>query len=71
MEKTITTASELGEIIRHIRTSQGCTFRGLAAECGLSPQTLQNIENGAFAPRLDIVLTILDKLGARMVISRQ
>ena len=70
MEKTVTTAPEVGEIIRTIRTSQGCTFRGLAADCGLSPQTLQNIENGAFAPRLDIVLSILSKLGAKMVITR-
>jgi predicted transcriptional regulator len=35
----------------------------------MSPATVQNIEKGAFSPRLDIIQKILEQLDARMTIT--
>ncbi len=65
----ITTRKDLGRVIRQMRLAKGISIRGLADICGLSPSTVQNIENGAFSPRLDIVLRILSELEGKLIIT--
>ena len=70
IEMEVEGREELGAYIRLMRVTNGVSVRGLAEDCGLSPATVQNIEKGAFSPRLDIVGKILDRLGAKMVIKQ-
>ena len=58
----------LGQYLKLLRVSKGITVRGMADLCDLSPATVQNIEKGAFSPRLDILQRILVNLDARLVI---
>ena len=69
MDKTFTTREELGRCIKEMRISKGISVRGMAELCEMSPATVQNIEKGAFSPRLDIVQKILEQLDARMTIT--
>lgn len=68
IEMDITNREELGKFIRLSRTSQGITVRGMAERCGLSPSTIQNLENGAFSPRLEIIVNILNELGLKLTV---
>ena len=66
----LTTASreELGLLIRGWRVSQGISIRKMAEMADIRPSTVQNVENGAFTPRLDILQRILNVLGKRIAI---
>lgn len=68
-DMTIDDRETLGQMVRLMRVSKGVAIRALAEQCGLSKSTVVNIENGAFTPRLDIVLRILSALGATMRVS--
>ena len=66
----VTTASreELGQLIRGWRVSQGISIRRFAELAGVRPNTVQNVENGAFTPRLDIVQRMMTALGKQLSI---
>lgn len=65
---TITGREDLGAYLRERRTEKGISVRGMAQAAGLVPSTVQNIENGAFTPRLDVILKISDVLGLSLTI---
>ena len=69
VEMEINDRVELGSFIHNVRVSQGITVRGMAEKSGIMPSTVQNVEKGAFSPRLDIIKKMLDALGAKMKIS--
>lgn len=58
----------LGDKITELRTKRGIPIRTLAEMCNLSPRTIQNIQNGDFSPRYDIVEKILRALRAHIEI---
>ena len=66
----LTTASreELGQLIRWWRVSQGISIRRMADLAGLTPSTVQNVEKGAFTPRLDIAQKMLAALNKRLTV---
>lgn len=66
----VTTASreELGQLIRGWRVSQGISIRRFAELAGVRPNTVQNVENGAFTPRLEIVQRMMAVLGKKLSI---
>ena len=59
----------LGQYLHFRRVALGISYRKLAEMSGLTPSTVQNVENGAFTPRLDIILKMLGVLGKRLTIS--
>ena len=65
---TITDRKSLGAYIKHEREQQGISVRKMAELAGIQPSTVQNVENGAFTPRLDVVQHILSVLGKRLTI---
>lgn len=64
----LTTASreELGQLIRGWRVSQGISIRHMAEMADIRPSTVQNVEKGAFTPRLDILQRLMAVLGKRI-----
>lgn len=58
----------LGQYIRGVRVSNGISIRKMAEMADIRPSTVQNVENGAFTPRLDILQRILNVLGKRIAI---
>lgn len=58
----------LGQYIRGVRVSKGISIRRMADLAGLTPSTVQNVENGAFTPRLDIAQKMLAALDKRLTI---
>ena len=67
-EEEVEVGDDFGSYVKMARVSRGISVRGMAEACGLSPQTVQNVENGAYSPRLDIVLRMAKILGLRMTI---
>lgn len=59
----------LGQILRGARIRQGISIRKMADLAGLTPSTIQNVENGAFTPRLDIILKMAGALGLTLTLS--
>lgn len=65
---TIGDRESLGQWLRGVRVSAGISVRKMAELAGIQPSTVQNVENGAFTPRLDIVQRMLDVLGKSLSI---
>lgn len=56
----------LGQWLRGLRISRGISVRKMAELSGIQPSTVQNVENGAFTPRLDVLQRMLDVLGKQL-----
>lgn len=67
-DEEVEVGDDFGQYIKMARVSRGMTVRGFATMCGLSPQTVQNVEGGAYSPRLDIVQKMAAVLGLRITI---
>ena len=66
VEMEINDRVELGSFIHNVRVSQGITVRGMAEKSGIMPSTVQNVEKGAFSPRLDVITRIFEVLGVKL-----
>ena len=62
----ITTAEELGGIIKQKRKADGLTLEEAAAVCGVSYAFLSSLENGKETVRLNKVLQVLVCLGIEL-----
>ena len=60
----ITDRWSLGQTIKELRTGKGISVRKMAEICDISPTTVQNVENGSFSPRVDLVIRMIEILGA-------
>lgn len=69
VDVTTATREQLGQLIRGWRVSQGISIRRFAELAGVRPNTVQNVENGAFTPRLDIVQRMMAVLGKQLSIN--
>ena len=58
----------LGNYIRDERIRQGISIRKMAELSDVQPATVQNLENGTFSPRLDIVQRMLAALGKQLTV---
>ena len=59
----ISTAKEIGQLIRQKRKDDGLTLEDAAALCGVSYAFLSALENGKETVRLDKVLLVAASLG--------
>ena len=62
----ITTAEDLGNIIRQRRKADGLTLEEAAAVCGVSYAFFSALENGKETVRLNKVLQVLASLGIEL-----
>jgi len=62
----ITTAEDLGSIIKQKRKTDGLTLEEAAAVCGVSYAFLSALENGKETVRLNKVLQVLTCLGIEL-----
>ena len=69
VEMDIDDRETLGQYLRLLRVTQNISVRGMAERCELSPSTIQNIEKGAFTPRLDIITKMIAVLGKSLKIT--
>lgn len=67
---TSATREELGQLIRGWRVSQGISIRDMAKRASVRPSTVQNVENGAFTPRLDVIQRMFLVLGRNITSDR-
>jgi len=65
----ITTAADLGRIIRRKRKDDGLTLEEAAAVCGVSYAFLSALENGKETVRLNKVLEVVTGLGIELAAS--
>lgn len=66
---SVTDRKSLGAYIKHEREQQGISVRKMAELAGIQPSTVQNVESGAFTPRLDILQKMLAVLGKQLSIN--
>jgi transcriptional regulator with XRE-family HTH domain len=59
----MSTADNTGERIRHIRQSQGISLRKVAAELGVSPSLISQVETGKSRPSVAILYALAAFLG--------
>ena len=64
----ITTAAELGELIRRERKSQGMTQSELAGACGTGVRFIVDLEKGKETCALGKALLVVKMLGIKMEI---
>ncbi|MBB3052153.1 transcriptional regulator with XRE-family HTH domain/quercetin dioxygenase-like cupin family protein [Prauserella isguenensis] len=57
-------AAQLGARIRSLRTARAVSLRGLAADLGISPSALSQIERGRMRPSVTRLLQIMSTLNA-------
>ncbi|KSU62005.1 helix-turn-helix transcriptional regulator [Arthrobacter sp. NIO-1057] len=62
-------ASELGATLQRTRKSHGLTQEQLAELAGISERTLRSIERGAGNPSIEAVLSVVEVLGLRIVVT--
>ncbi|HEY9899809.1 MAG TPA: helix-turn-helix transcriptional regulator [Pantanalinema sp.] len=62
----ITTAQELGSLIRRTRKAQGLTQAELAGACGVGVRFIVDLENGKPTCELDKALKVARLLGIRL-----
>ncbi|MCD6191834.1 MAG: helix-turn-helix domain-containing protein [Sulfurimonas sp.] len=67
-DKALTTES-IGLFIKARRTQQGLSTKNAAMLCGVSANTLNNIENGVDGMRVSSVLRITTALGIKLQIA--
>lgn len=65
---SVTDRKSLGAYLKREREAQGISVRKMAELARIQPATVQNVENGAFTPRLDVVQKMLEVLGKRLTI---
>lgn len=64
----ITFGAEFGQWVRNKRISQGISLRKLAEMADTTLSTIQSIEAGEHAPRMDILTKVLSALGRRLTV---
>jgi len=67
-EEPLTTES-IGQFIKARRTQQGLNTKDAAMLCGVSPHTLNNIENGISGMKVSSILSIMKALGIKLQIA--
>ena len=67
-EEVLTTKS-IGLFIKARRTQQGLSTNDAAMLCGISANTLNNIENGIEGMRVSSVLSIMNALGIKLQVA--
>ena len=67
-DKALTTKS-IGLFIKARRTQQGLSTNDAAMLCGISANTLNNIENGIEGMRVSSVLSIMNALGIKLQVA--
>lgn len=60
---TFQSEARINARLRLLRKEQGLSIRGLAAKCGISPNTLSLIENGRTSPSVHTLQLLADGLG--------
>lgn len=63
---TITSAQDIGKLIRQKRKTDGLTLEETAAICGVSYAFLSALENGKETVRLNKVLQVINSLGLEL-----
>jgi transcriptional regulator with XRE-family HTH domain len=66
--RRISSASDLGPVVRARRREQSLRIDDAAALSGVSVDLLSRLENGKGSVRLDKLLTVLDGLGLALVV---
>ena len=66
---TALTPETIGLFIKARRTQQGLSTNDAAMLCGVSAQTLNNIENGIAGMKVSSVLSIMSALGIKLQIA--
>jgi transcriptional regulator with XRE-family HTH domain len=64
-DETLTTKS-IGLFIKARRTQQGLSTNDAAMLCGVSANTLNNIENGISGMKVSSILSIMNALGIKL-----
>ena len=59
----ITSAQDIGEIVRNTRKKQGATQSELASLCGVGVRFISELENGKSTAQVDKLLQVLKCLG--------
>lgn len=54
-----------GKNVKKLRESKGLTQQALSDLCEVDIRTIQRIEKGQYATRLDLLLALLDALGLK------
>jgi HTH-type transcriptional regulator/antitoxin HipB len=67
-EHLVTTARELGEVVKHFRTRAGLTQVDAAEALGVGQPYLSSLEAGKFGRSLTHVLRLLGLVGCEIVI---
>jgi transcriptional regulator with XRE-family HTH domain len=60
------TETQVGSLLRSIRTAKGYSLRGLADACGVTASALSQIENGKNSPSVSTLKKILAALGTTL-----
>jgi len=71
MTAKITTARELGELIRTVRKQQGLTQVQLAALCGVSPRFVGELEGGRASAGIGRVFRVCARLGLDLMVEQR
>ncbi len=71
MAAKITTARDLGELIRDVRKQRGLTQVQLAALCGVSPRFVGEVESGRASAGVGRVLRVCARLGLDVVVEQR
>lgn len=68
MDVEVYDREEIGIVIRNIRENLRINSEDLAERAGLNKNTITNIERGKFSTRVDVLISILTALGAKLTI---
>jgi transcriptional regulator with XRE-family HTH domain len=68
MKMPVSSAAELGLLIRSVRRASGVRIDDLAATAGMSKQFVQDVEYGKPSVQLGLVLKLLAELGMPLTI---
>ena len=68
MDVEVYDREEIGIAIRNIREILRISSGDLAERAGLNKNTITNIERGKFSARVDVLISILTALGAKLTI---
>lgn len=66
--RTAVSATDVGAMIRRSRKARGLTQRQLAKRVGISEPTIRGVERGTGNPTLEVVFTLLEAVGVKMVL---
>jgi y4mF family transcriptional regulator len=68
LKNRITTAADIGTIVRKIRKEDGLTLANAAALCDVGYRFMSDLENGKETVQVEKVLKVLAALGLNMTI---